>query len=87
MKPLRPRRIIYPHRGVVPGYLNLLCYRLFRGLHWHDWELIRDSGKYLYAECLLCGTRGYAEYNPSGHQPLDRDWLEHKAGQMNGIPD
>ena len=42
--------------------------------HW--WQTVRDTGKTVYQECVVCKKRRAWQRHPGvGHQPISQDWL------------
>lgn len=41
----------------------------------HKWEVVKDTDKYLYLQCKICGARKLKEEYTEGHQPIDWKWL------------
>lgn len=43
-------------------------------LFWHDWKVVKETGKTKYKECVSCGSRMIVSEG-EGYQPIDYKWV------------
>ena len=45
----------------------------------HAWRIAKRTPVTTYLECALCGARKVEFVPEAGYQPIDHDWLQHRA--------
>lgn len=60
--------------------------RQFWCLLTHKYRVVKDTYVYLYFECDTCQRRFHRRMLHGCHQPLDKDWLDHRANATGTDP-